>query len=765
MNMAITDGLVLTPPPFSAGLDLWSREDGTPGTGSYAGQANAAFVPADQDFGGCLELTKTSNTQKLRSYGETPIIPGLYLRVSAKVKAVSGNFPTVRIAGWAGASDNSNVSGVPQVGPAVTLTTYGEIVTVSAIIATGNRSGVDMPWGPTPVYGHFGLDLTGSNGGVVRIDDIEIEDVTGAFLRDLMDWVDVRDFGARGDGVTDDSAAFDAADIYASGNGVSILVSKGTYFLNTNVTFNNKVRFEGTVSMPDEFRLSCTRDYNLDTYEAAFGDEEEGFRRGLQVLFYFTDHATFDLSGRRVLLTRPVDVAAVAGMDKLVQRRVLSNGQIEAEISSEWESETATSVATYTPTSNAMRLTNVANVANIIVGSRVTGTGVGREIYVASKDVGAGTIELNRPLWGAAGSRTYTFTRYKYLLDFSGFVNLGRFEMTDIEFKCNGRSSGVMLPYAGIGTRFADCVFNSPKDRGITSIFEGCQGLFVDQCQFLSNEQPLRVQDRTTIALNVNANDPKLRGNRIVRFAHFAVLAGSGNMIIGNHFFQGDDQPAGVRRAGIVFTSTNVKTLITGNYIDNCYIEWGNEHDAEPEFNSEYSFGGLTVTGNIFTSTDTSTSFNYFMIKPYGPGHFINGLTFNDNVFRTVNGNIDRVEAVDTTHSTLDYSRFRNVVFESNAFNGVDQITQSPVTIQHDQNTESEVWVVDTAGFLPFGARARNVQSVVAEGGIRTVSNVLDYSMPYVEIEKGVDSRQIHVRWPRALKGRVQAVIRCDNPN
>ncbi len=47
MNKAITDGLVLMPAPFSAGLNLWSREDGTPGSGSYAGQPNAAFVPAD----------------------------------------------------------------------------------------------------------------------------------------------------------------------------------------------------------------------------------------------------------------------------------------------------------------------------------------------------------------------------------------------------------------------------------------------------------------------------------------------------------------------------------------------------------------------------------------------------------------------------------------------------------------------------------------------------------------------------------------------
>ena len=50
MNKAITQGLVLMPPPFSAGLGLWSREDGRPGQESYAGQPNAAFVPAGQDF-------------------------------------------------------------------------------------------------------------------------------------------------------------------------------------------------------------------------------------------------------------------------------------------------------------------------------------------------------------------------------------------------------------------------------------------------------------------------------------------------------------------------------------------------------------------------------------------------------------------------------------------------------------------------------------------------------------------------------------------
>ncbi|MBA3912111.1 MAG: hypothetical protein C0524_20075, partial [Rhodobacter sp.] len=161
MNKAITDGLVLMPPPFSAGLNLWSREDGTPGSGSYQGQANAALVTNDQDFAGCLELQKIDATQKLRSYAQTPIQAGLYLQVTARVKAVSGNLPSVRIAAWAGDVGGANVATVLQTGPSVALTSYGEVVTVSAIIARGSRQGVDLPWGTLPVYAHVGLDLTG----------------------------------------------------------------------------------------------------------------------------------------------------------------------------------------------------------------------------------------------------------------------------------------------------------------------------------------------------------------------------------------------------------------------------------------------------------------------------------------------------------------------------------------------------------------------------------------------------------------------------
>lgn len=197
MNQVVTDGLMLMPPEFSDGLDVWSRQDGRPGDDTWATAPNAALVAADADFGDCLEIVKTQTTTKVRYMGQTPILPGLYLRVSARVKVLSGNLPTVRVAGWAGRANDGLVSNVPLSGPETTLTAYGEVVDVSAIVATGTRTGVDMPWGREAVYGYMGIDLVGPNGGQVRIESIRIEDVTSIFHRKMMDWVDVRDYGDR----------------------------------------------------------------------------------------------------------------------------------------------------------------------------------------------------------------------------------------------------------------------------------------------------------------------------------------------------------------------------------------------------------------------------------------------------------------------------------------------------------------------------------------------------------------------------------------
>lgn len=761
MNKAITDGLVLMPPPFSTGLNLWSSEDGRPGNASYAGQPNAAFVPSDADFGGALELQKTQTTQKLRCFQQIPMQPGLYLQVKVRVKCVSGAFPSVRIAGWAARSDGSNVSGVVQTGPSTALSEYGSVVELTAIIGAGRRGGVDLAWGTSAVYGHIGLDLTGPNGGVVRIDDIEITDITGIYLRDIFDAVDVRDFGAVGDGITDDTAAFDAADAAALGR--TITVPAGTYRIAGNLTIENPIRFQGTVVQPDAVRLALTRNYDLDTYTSAFGNELLGFRKALQALFYFTDHVALDLSDRRVDLVEPLDVAAIAGLTTFAQRRFLTNGQLNAVAGPAWDTTVVTAIGTYNP-SNPTTLSAVSNITSIPVGARISGTGVGREVYVRARNISAGTLTLSLPLWGGAGTRTFTFERYKYLLDFSGFEDLSRFEIDRLDLQCNGICSGIMLPQVGLTLRVGECVFNRPKDRAISSIGSGCQGLIVDGCQFWSNEQSLPAQDRTTIAMNINANDAKIRDNRVVRFAHFLVVNGGGHLILGNHFFQGDGATAGLRRPGIVVTQLNPRLTVSGNYIDNCWIEWSNEHDAAPDFTTGFSFSGMSVVGNHFFASDVAPWFRWLVLAPKGSGHFLFGVSVSDNTFRCINSTIDRVEAVDTTNGTLDYGRFRNVAFGANAFNGISQTTMSPLTIVHAQASVADTWTIDAGPFMPFASRARNTVSLVAEGEVLNNLGQAQYAMPYVVNEQGASRNQVQVRWPLPVRGRVIATIRCDNP-
>jgi len=761
MNKAITDGLVLMPPPFSAGLDVWSSGDGTPGSPTYQGAANVALVASDPDFGGCLELQKLETVQRLRWMGETPILPGCYLRVTVRIKAISGNLPFVRIAGWAGGPGGNHVPGVPQAGTQVALTSYGEVVTVSAIIGTGNRGGVDLPWGMQPIYGHFGIDLTGQTGGVVRIDDVEIEDVTGVFHRDLMDWVDVRDYGAVGDGVTDDHTAFVAADAAAAGR--QILVPAGQYAIGSDLTLNAPVRFEGVLVMEAATRLQLTRSYDFPSYAAAFGSEDLGFRKALQALFGFTDHVTLDLKGRRVRLASPVDVRGLVGdVDSFEVRRCISNGMIDVQEGSVWESASWVRQATYDP-AQPRRLANVNNIGAIPVGARVSGNGVGREVYVTEKNAGAGTLTLSQPLFDAEGTQSFTFTRYRFALDFSGFSRLSKFEITDIEFVLKGAASGLMLAPEGLTFRVADCVFNKPKDRGITSIGRGCQGIFVDRCQFLSDEMALPAQDRTSIALNINANDAKIRNNRVVLFSAFCIANGSGHLFLGNHFFHGDEEPNGIRQPGLVLTQTNVKTTITGNYIDNCSIEWTNEHSSDPS-QIGFSFGGLTITGNIFTVNGVAPFFRWLVVKPYGPGQFINGLNLSGNVFRTINGSIDRVDMVDTTHAVLNYGMFRNITVEGNAFNGVGQVIANPVTLRHQQNTAQGVWTIDAGPWLPFGGWARNVTALVPDGEITGPNDETRTAFPYATTQVGANNNQVRVNWPSPSKGRVQVTVRVDNP-
>ena len=764
MSIAIIGNQALMPRPFQAGLNLWSRTDGRAGSPTWSGAANVAIVPADEEFGTCLEILKLDSVTSIRYMRRTPMNPGNYLRISARVKAIAGNLPQVRIAAFAGGAGGGAIPGVTLTGPVVTLPGYGQAVEVTAIVGSGRREGVDMAWGRTATFGHFGLDLIGDNNGSIRIENIVIEDVTAAFLPSMLDTVDVRDFGAVGDGVTDNHAAFTAANQAAGGN--TVLVPEGQYFISSSLSISAPIRFVGTLKMPRAARLSLMRSFDFPTYAAAFGDETEAMKRAVQALFGYTDHNVLDLCGRSVNLTEPITIAGSApGLTVFANRRVIRNGQIGIVAGPAWNTTTTYSPGTYTP-AQPQTLSNVTNVANIEIGSRIIGNGVGREVYVLGKNIGTNTLLLSKPLYGGPGTRNYTFTRYRYAFDFSDMEHLSRLNFDDVEFLMEGKASGVMLAKTGNTNMFRDCFFTRPKDRGITSIGTACQGLLVARCEFISNEATDLAQNRTTIAININNNDAKIHDNRFVRFAHFMVAHGIGHIIEGNHWFQGDNVQNGVRFGGLVLTQTNVQVNVIGNYIDNCSIEWTNEHDPYPDFaNTEFSFGGLTITGNTFLVSNTTPAFNFLVLKPYGTGHFIQGMSVIGNVFKSLNGKINRVEKVDTTFADLNYQRMRNILFQGNTFNNVNAYVANPVDITHTQATAASSWVLTINSQLPFNGWARNIESVIAKSAITNSGGGRVSEMPWVQTEQGTTRRQVIFNWGTATKGTISFRVRTDSPD
>mgnify|MGYP006933453837 CR=1 FL=1 len=88
----------------------------------------------------------------------------------------------------------------------------------------------------------------------------------------------------------------------------------------------------------------------------------------------------------------------------------------------------------------------------------------------------------------------------------------------------------------------------------------------------------------------------------------------------------------------------------------------------------------------------------------------------------------------------------------------------NPLVMEHAQNTAADTWLVDTGGYLPFGARARNVTALVPENSITNTSNAAQYVLPWAQVEQGFAQRCVNLRWSTPVKGKVNITIRCDNP-
>ena len=278
----------------------------------------------------------------------------------------------------------------------------------------------------------------------------------------------------------------------------------------------------------------------------------------------------------------------------------------------------------------------------------------------------------------------------------------------------------------------------------------------------MSAEQSIPVASRKTIAFNVNDNDAKIRNNRAVRFKTLWRFGCRWLYHLWKSLFQGDNQATSDRTAGIVIARNFTNTVITGNYIDNCFIEWSDELDPSPD-GSGQAFSGLTISNNFCLFSHLDYWFNAIRLVPYNSGHTIDGLTITGNSFKCSSGNIDRIEGVDTTFASLDTENIKEFIMKDNSFINIDNPTPNPVTLEVEKTSANDTWAVELENHLPFGLKAKNVTSIVAKGAIRNASNQNIFTQPYTLVEQGNGDNEVAIKWSTAVKGSVVCTVRGDN--
>ncbi|GFE51400.1 hypothetical protein So717_31530 [Roseobacter cerasinus] len=571
MNKAITDGAQLMPPSFADAPGAFADGSGPPDWQSVG--ASAKLITDDPDFGVCLEFD-TADLQRLRYMGETPLLPGCYLRVSARLKLMRGPAPSARIAGFAGGPGGQPVADAQTLGPKMQLGADGQITEISAIVGPGTRLGVDMVWGPDALFGHFGVDLTGSDAARVRLDGLRIEDVSATYVSQQIAQVDVRDFGASGDGKSDDSDAFEAADQAAQGR--SVLVPEGRYLLGRDLRLTAPFRFVGCVVMPEDASLVLTRQFHLPGYCDAFGEPVLALTKALQALMLPDAPTTLDMKGMTVRLSEPLRLRAPQGRDVTRAARTLCNGRIQAVPGAGWRHDEASLQVDWD--SGAPLVLNPAGSAERVrVGARVSGPGVAPETYVRAKHAPDRVVTLNRPLGGGSGARDLTFTRFRYLLDFSDLPELWHFTLSSLEICGETVASGVMLPATGGYFRLRNCTIRDPRDRGLTSCGEGCNALQLSNCSFLSERRTALPH----LALNANAPGVRIADCRSEGPHEFGHITGGSLLMTGCHV----TNTTGHSQTGLTLAG-HAAYLVTGNHFENCTMalgpDWGT---IEPDTN------------------------------------------------------------------------------------------------------------------------------------------------------------------------------------
>ena len=90
--------------------------------------------------------------------------------------------PTYDAAPFARLATGDPVPGLVLAARLVDFPGHHVVVTIRAVIGRETWPGVDLVWEERALYAHVGIDLLGADGGVFRVADVSVRDVTARFL-------------------------------------------------------------------------------------------------------------------------------------------------------------------------------------------------------------------------------------------------------------------------------------------------------------------------------------------------------------------------------------------------------------------------------------------------------------------------------------------------------------------------------------------------------------------------------------------------------
>ncbi len=492
-----------------------------------------------------------------------------------------------------------------------------------------------------------------------------------------------------------------------------------------------------------------------------------------------------DLEGRRLGIDGVMDFGAIWEGNNSQGTKVIKNGWVSALTNTEADRTEFTLLVT---THIGEKEITFPPGSAVTMGMYITGPGVARESYVVRVDTAAGTAVLNTRAWRSVTEITHRFINFQYMFDFRNVTSLLNFQFKDMVFDAlgnisifngpKGRDEADKIGTGGGGTiSFSRCIFSRPVDRGITFWTTGGSNLQVDNCQGISNEDKVAPVDRKSVFCTVTTNDVKFRGNYVWQFGHTLVLHGSGNVIVGNHFWQGraprDDESESfeTRTASIILTSANNKTNIVGNYIDNSWIELANDNTTA----QNWPLGsGVTITGNQFTTVSKIGTYGFIALAPYKANSTCARISVVGNVFKNVdggqNGQVVPMEKADVlivpqgTQGSIDRSQVSQIYWRSNSYNQVKKSTASELTIEKVVAAGSETSTVGFSfqelfpwSFYPRAVLSTSVYSAKTAAGVASPTPVM--------VDDNLGSTYIiNMRLGEPRSGRFGITVSCNPP-